>query len=52
MVGLLGRDDWSIGDQRKVDPGVGHQVGLELVQIDIQGSIESEGSGDARHNLK
>merc|ERR1712190_194069 len=28
MVSLLGRDDGSIGDQREVDPGVGHQVGL------------------------
>merc|ERR1712045_645891 len=46
VVGLLGRDDWCIGDQGEVDPGVGHQVGLELSQIHVQGSIESQGSRD------
>ena len=30
VVGLLGRDDRRIGGQWEVDPGVGHQVGLEL----------------------
>jgi hypothetical protein len=51
MVGLLSRDDGSIGDQREVDPGVGHQVGLKLVQIHIQGSIKSQGRSDGRDNL-
>merc|ERR1711934_1190010 len=46
VVGLLGRDDWCIGDQGEVDPGVGHQVGLELSQIHVQGSIESQGGRD------
>ncbi len=30
---------------------VGNQVGLELVQIYIEGTVESEGSGDAWNNL-
>merc|ERR1719234_4133 len=51
VVSLLGRDDWCIGDQGEVDPGVGHQVGLEFSQIHVQGSIKSQGSSDRRHNL-
>lgn len=33
------------------DTGVRHQVGLELGQIDVEGTIETQGSGDGRHNL-
>merc|ERR1719225_258989 len=51
MVGLLGRDDGSIGDQGEVDPGVGYQVGLELSQIHVQGSVEPQGGSDGGHNL-
>ena len=42
VVGLLSRDDGGVGDQGEVDPGVGHQVGLELVQINIQSSIKPQ----------
>lgn len=28
------------------------QVGLELIEINIESSIETEGSGDGRHNLR
>ena len=28
-----------------------NQVGLELVQIDVEGTVESEGSGDGGNNL-
>ena len=51
VVGLLCRDDWSICSQREVDTWVGHQVGLELSQIDVQGTIEPQGSGDGGYNL-
>merc|ERR1712113_936349 len=51
MVGLLSRDDGSIGDQGEVDPGVGDQVGLELSQINIESSIKPEGGGDGGDNL-
>ncbi len=33
-------DDRSVGDEGEVDPGVGHQVRLELVQVHIQGPFE------------
>ena len=51
VVGLLSAHDRSIGGQREVDPGVGHQVGLELSQINVEGTIESEGSGDGGDDL-
>ena len=51
VVGLLSRDDRSVGDQREVNPGVGHQVGLELSQINVQSTVKSERSGDGGNNL-
>ena len=42
VVSLLGGDDRGIGHQRKVDPGIGNQVGLELGQIHVESSVESE----------
>ncbi len=43
MVGLLSRDDRRIGRQHEVDSGVRHQVGLELSNVHIQGTIEAQG---------
>ena len=37
VVSLLGRDDWGVGDDEVVDPGVGDQVCLELVQLHGEG---------------
>ena len=34
-----------------MDTWVGHQVGLELGQVDVEGTIEAERCGDGRHNL-
>jgi len=51
MVSLLGRDDWSVGDQWEMDPGVGHQVGLEFGQVDVEGTVESQGSSDGGDDL-
>uniref|UniRef100_A0A0E9XNY8 Uncharacterized protein n=1 Tax=Anguilla anguilla TaxID=7936 RepID=A0A0E9XNY8_ANGAN len=51
MVGLLCRDDWGVGCQGEVDTGIGHQVGLELCQVHIQGPIKAQGGSDGRHNL-
>ena len=51
VVGLLGRDDWCVCGQREVDTWVRYQVGLELCQIDIQGTIESQGGCDGAHDL-
>jgi len=51
VVGLLGRDDWSIGGQREVDTWVWHEVGLELGEVNVEGTVESERGGDRGHNL-
>merc|ERR1719347_7290 len=51
MVSLLRRDDWGIGDEREMDPRVGHQVSLELSQVNIEGTIKSERGSDRGHNL-
>ena len=52
MVSLFGRDDRSVGDEGEMDPGVGHQVGLELVQVDVERTIEAERGRDRRDNLR
>ena len=36
MVGLLGGDDRSVRGKHEMDTGVGHQVGLELRDINVQ----------------
>jgi len=47
FVRSLGRgDDWCICDQREVDSWVRYQVGLEFVQIDVEGAIKSERGGN------
>jgi len=51
VVGLLGGDDRGVGDEGKVDSRVWHQVGLELGQIDVEGTIESERGGDGTDDL-
>lgn len=53
-IGLVGRlgsgDDWRVGYEREVDARIGHQVRLELVEINIEGTIKPEGGSDGRHN--
>ena len=51
MVGLLSRDDRSVGSQREVDTWVGYQVGLELCKIDVEGTIKAQRGGDGADNL-
>jgi hypothetical protein len=48
---LLGRDDRGVADQGVVDAGVGNQVGLELVQVDVEGTVEAQGRGDGGDDL-
>ncbi len=50
MRSLGGRDNWSVCNEREVDSWIRDQVGLELIEIDVKGSIETEGSGDGRDN--
>merc|ERR1719498_735265 len=50
VVGLLSRDDWCVAGKHEVNTWIWHQVGLELGDIDVQGTIEakrcSEGGDD------
>merc|ERR1719158_161775 len=46
VVGNLGGDDRRERAEREVDPRVGHKVGLELREVDVQGAVETEGRGD------
>ena len=46
VVCFFGRDDWCVGGEREVNTWVWDQVSLEFGKIDIEGTIESEGSGD------
>jgi hypothetical protein len=48
---LLGRNDRSIADKRIVDTGVGDQVGLELVEINVKSTVESKTGCDGADNL-
>ena len=51
VVGLLGADHRRVVDQREVDARVGHQVGLELGEVDVEGAFEAEGGGDGGNYL-
>ena len=51
VVGLLGGDDWGIGADWEVDTGVWDEVGLELGEVDVEGTIEAEGGGEGGNNL-
>lgn len=42
MTALGARDDRGVADERVVDSRIRHQVRLELIQIDIQGTVKSE----------
>ena len=51
MVSLLSRDDRGIRREHEMDSGVGDEVGLELSDINVEGTIESEGSSQGGDNL-
>mmetsp|Transcript_31564 Transcript_31564/g.66829 ORF Transcript_31564/g.66829 Transcript_31564/m.66829 type:complete len:191 (-) Transcript_31564:518-1090(-) len=51
MVRLLRRDDRGIRRKHEVDTGVGHQVGLELGHIHVQGTIETKGGREGGDDL-
>ena len=50
MRSLGGGDDWSVCDQREMDTGIRHEIGLEFVQVDVERAIETKGSGDGGDN--
>ena len=51
MLALLSRDDRGIADQGVVNAGVRHQISLELVKINIEGAVKSQGRGDGANDL-
>ena len=51
VVRLLSRDDGRIGGKHEVDSGVGHQVGLELSDVNVESAIEAEGGGQGGDDL-
>ena len=51
MISFLGGDDWGIRGQHEMDSWVWHQVGLELSDINVQSTIESEGGSEGGDNL-
>lgn len=52
LVGaLVAGDNRSVGDQRVMDTRVRDQVGLELVQVDVQGTVKAQTGGDGADNL-
>lgn len=52
LVGALGgRNDGGVANERVVNSGVGDQVGLELVEINVEGTVESQRRGDGADDL-
>jgi len=51
VVGLFGTDHGSVTGKHEVNTRVGHQVGLELSDIDVEGTIETEGGRQGGDNL-
>lgn len=53
-VGLVGgpgcRDDRGVGNQREMNTGVWDKIGLELIQINVEGAVETKRSSDTRNN--
>ena len=51
MGGFVSREEGRESGEREVDTGEGDKVGLEFVEIDVQGTIETEGCGDRGDDL-
>ena len=51
VISLFSWDDWSIWWKHKVNSWIRHKVGLEFSDIDVQGTIESEGCSEWWNNL-
>lgn len=52
LMSTLGRRDYrGIADQRVVDTRIGDKVGLELVQVDVEGTVEPKRRGDGADDL-
>lgn len=51
VICLLRRYHWSVSYQGKVNPWIRNEVGLEFGQVDIQCTVESQGSCDGGYYL-
>ena len=51
VVRLLSRDDRSVRGKHEMNSRVRHKIGLELGDIDVKGTVESEGRSQGRDNL-
>jgi len=51
VVSFLGGDNWGIRRKHEMDSWIWDQVSLELSDIDVKGTIESEGSSERGDNL-
>merc|ERR1719327_1775777 len=52
VVRLLSRDDRGVRRKHEVDAWVGHQVDLELSDVDVQSTIETQRSSQRRSDLR
>jgi hypothetical protein len=50
VVGLGRGDNGRIGDKREMNTRIGYKVGLELVQVDVQGAIKAKRRSDGGDN--
>ena len=51
VISFLGRDNWGVGRKHEMDSWIWDQVSLEFGDINVKGTIESEGSGKGGDNL-
>jgi hypothetical protein len=51
MRALLSRDNRRVADERVVDTRVRHKVGLELIEINIESTIEAQTRSNGADNL-
>lgn len=43
--------NWSVSNQREVNPRIRHEIGLKFIKIDVEGAIEPKRSRDRRDNF-
>ena len=51
MISFLCGHEGGVGSEGVVDTRVGNQVGLELVQVNIESSVKSKTRGDGGNDL-
>ena len=52
VVGLVGGDERREAGDGELDTRERNEVRLELVQVDVQGAVETKRGGDRRHDLR